>query len=71
MPKVIFQQKDRGDIFIEIGTRIKRKTYINPNISIRIGYSNIDGIIETEDDIIYNLERGYFMILGHFDLIKL
>jgi hypothetical protein len=67
----IFQQKDRGDMFIEIGTSIKRKTYLNPNISIRIGYSNIDGFIKTEDDIKYNLERGYFMILGHIDLIKL
>ena len=58
-------------MFIEIGTSIKRKTYLNPNISIRIGYSNIDGFIKTEDDIKYSLERGYFMILGHIDLIKL
>ena len=66
----IFQQKDRGDMFIEIGTSIKRKTYLSPKISIRIGYSNIGGIT-TEDDLKYSLEGGYFIILGHFDLFKL
>ena len=63
-------EQDGGDMFIEIGTSLKRKSYLNPNISIRIGYSNIGGIT-TEDDSKYSLEGGYFMILGHFDLFKL
>ena len=63
--------EEGGDMFIEIGTIIKSKTYFNPSISIRLGYSNEIGGITTEDDIKYSLEGGYFMILGHFDLIKL
>ena len=63
-------EQDGGDMFIEFGTILKRNTYFNPNISIRIGYSNIGGIT-TEDDSKYSLEGGYFMILGHIDLIKI
>ena len=64
-----FGCKEGGDMFIEIGTIIKSKTYFNPSISIRLGYSNEIGGITTEDDIKYSLEGEYFMILGHIDLI--